>query len=130
MLFIVLLPCKKGKKGVTKVCQSICTQPWRQCGAALIACSLQDGTRVPFKVKRTTLFDKLFKAYCQKKALDQTTLVFMNAEGQRVLPHQTPAEVSFHELMMFASHGPWCPSVFGQITTQSEGAAFIFMPAL
>jgi small ubiquitin-related modifier len=59
----------------------------------LIICCLQDGTRVPFKVKKTTLFDKLFKAYCQKKALDQATLVFMNAEGQRVLPHQTPAEV-------------------------------------
>jgi len=48
---------------------------------------------VPFKVKKTTLFDKLFKAYCQKKALDQSTLVFMDAEGKRVLPHQTPAEV-------------------------------------
>lgn len=56
-------------------------------------CTLQDGSRVPFKVKKTTVFDKLFRAYCQKKALDQSTLVFMDAEGKRVLPHQTPAEV-------------------------------------
>ena len=85
---------------------------------------------MPFKVKRTTLFDKLFKAYCQKKALDQTTLVFMNAEGQRVLPHQTPVEVNLHGLMMLASHGRWCPSVFEHITKQSKGAAFLSMPAL
>ena len=57
-------------------------------------CILQDGSRVPFKVKKTTVFDKLFRAYCQKKALDQSTLIFMDAEGKRVLPHQTPAEVS------------------------------------
>lgn len=59
-------------------------------------CILQDGSRVPFKVKKTTVFDKLFRAYCQKKSLDQTTLVFMDAEGKRVLPHQTPADVSAH----------------------------------
>ncbi len=56
-------------------------------------CISQDGSRVPFKVKKTTVFDKLFRAYCQKKALDQTTLVFMDVEGKRILPHQTPAEV-------------------------------------
>ena len=54
---------------------------------------LQDGSRVPFRVKKTTLFDKLFKAYCQKKSLDQNTLVFMGSDGQRLNAHQTPAEV-------------------------------------
>ena len=56
-------------------------------------CITQDGSRVPFKVKKTTVFDKLFRAYCAKKALDQTTLVFLDVEGKRILPHQTPAEV-------------------------------------
>lgn len=59
-------------------------------------CTTQDGSRVPFKVKKTTVFDKLFRAYCQKKALDQATLVFMDVEGKRILPHQTPAEVCPH----------------------------------
>ena len=48
---------------------------------------------MPFRVKKTTLFDKLFKAYCQKKSLDQNTLVFMGSDGQRLNAHQTPAEV-------------------------------------
>ena len=55
---------------------------------------MQDGSRVPFRVKKSTLFDKLFKAYCQKKSLDQNTLVFMGSDGQRLNAHQTPAEVS------------------------------------
>ncbi len=42
----------------------------------------------------TTAFEKLFKAYCSKKALDATTLVFITSEGQRILGHQTPADVS------------------------------------
>ena len=54
---------------------------------------MQDGSRVPFRVKKSTLFDKLFKAYCQKKSLDQNTLVFMGSDGQRLNAHQTPAEV-------------------------------------
>ncbi|CAK0787614.1 hypothetical protein CVIRNUC_010836 [Coccomyxa viridis] len=57
----------------------------------------QDGSRVPFRVKRTTLFDKLFKAYCQKKSLDQNTLVFMGSDGQRLNAHQTPAEFDMED---------------------------------
>lgn len=29
--------------------------------------SAQDGSKVPFKVKTTTAFEKLFKAYCSRK---------------------------------------------------------------
>lgn len=49
---------------------------------------------MPFKVKMTTAFEKLFKAYCSKKALDVNTLVFLTSEGQRIIGHQTPADVS------------------------------------
>jgi hypothetical protein len=43
----------------------------------------------------TTAFEKLFKAYCSKKALDASTLVFITSEGQRILGHQTPADVRY-----------------------------------
>lgn len=59
---------------------------------------------MPFKVKRTTLFDKIFKAYCQKKALDQATLVFMDAEGHRLNPNQSPAEVRAPKLQTLVAH--------------------------
>ncbi len=62
--------------------------------AVLKLVRLQDGSKVPFKVKMTTAFEKLFKAYCSKKALDAATLVFLTSEGQRILGHQTPADVS------------------------------------
>ncbi|KAK9904730.1 hypothetical protein WJX75_001471 [Coccomyxa subellipsoidea] len=57
----------------------------------------QDGSRVPFKVKMTTAFEKLFKAYCSKKALDASTLVFITSEGQRILGHQTPADFNMED---------------------------------
>lgn len=57
----------------------------------------QDGSKVPFKVKMTTAFEKLFRAYCSKKALDAATLVFLTSEGQRILGHQTPADFGMED---------------------------------
>jgi hypothetical protein len=53
----------------------------------------QDGTRVPFKVKLTTAFEKLFKAYCVRKSLDANNMVFITPNGERINGSQTPADV-------------------------------------
>ena len=48
---------------------------------------------MPFKVKFTTVFDKLFKAYCSRKSLDVNSVVFMTSGGDRIIGSQTPADV-------------------------------------
>ncbi|GAB4820914.1 hypothetical protein N2152v2_007960 [Parachlorella kessleri] len=52
----------------------------------------QDGGEVVFKVKPTTRFEKIFNAFCQKKAVDQTQVRFV-FDGARISPISTPADL-------------------------------------
>lgn len=52
----------------------------------------QDGGVVQFKVKSTTKFIKIFKAYCQKKALDMAAVRFI-FDGLRITENSTPADI-------------------------------------
>ena len=45
-----------------------------------------------FKVKPTTRFEKIFNAFCQKKAVDQAQVRFV-FDGARISPNSTPADL-------------------------------------
>ncbi|KAK3267317.1 hypothetical protein CYMTET_24115 [Cymbomonas tetramitiformis] len=49
----------------------------------------QEGTEVFFKVKMSTPFEKIFKAYCDKKSLKLESLRFLH-DGAHLRPDQTP----------------------------------------
>ncbi|KAI3658669.1 hypothetical protein MP638_006733 [Amoeboaphelidium occidentale] len=50
----------------------------------------QDGNEVVFKVKKTTIFKKIFEAYAQKMGRASNVFKF-SFEGTRLEPDQTPA---------------------------------------
>ena len=52
----------------------------------------QDGTEVVFKVKSSTLFGKLFDAYCDKKAVSRESVRFL-IDGDRIKPEDTPGGI-------------------------------------
>ena len=80
---------------------------------------MQDGSRVPFKVKFTTVFDKLFKAYCARKSLDVNNMVFITPNGDRINGSQTPADVRLiHSVSNLPMQGCCC-SVF-DLSMQAE----------
>eukprot|EP00244_Chara_vulgaris_P009737 TRINITY_DN4247_c1_g1_i1.p2 TRINITY_DN4247_c1_g1~~TRINITY_DN4247_c1_g1_i1.p2 ORF type:complete len:105 (-),score=22.44 TRINITY_DN4247_c1_g1_i1:142-456(-) len=60
-------------------------------GSLSLTVRAQDGTDLVFKVKPTTKFDKLIKAYCEKKGLKEDTLRFIH-ESKRILNEKTPRD--------------------------------------
>lgn len=56
----------------------------------------QDGTEVVFKVKPTTLFEKVFAAYCDKKAVSRESVIFL-CDGERVKADQTPEGIGMED---------------------------------
>ena len=47
--------------------------------------------QVVFKVKRSTKFEKVISAFCDKKSWDVRSVKFL-FDGQRIQPEQTPAD--------------------------------------
>jgi small ubiquitin-related modifier len=56
----------------------------------------QDNTEIHFKIRRTTPFKKLMEAYCQKQGIALTDVRFV-VDGMRILPGQTPKELSLED---------------------------------
>ena len=52
--------------------------------------ALLQGETVTFRVKPTTKFSKIIKAFCQKEGLDESGVRFM-FDGERLNPDDTPA---------------------------------------
>ena len=76
------------------------TKPKVEGGAseAVISLKVKDsnGGEVVFKVKRTTKFEKIMQAFCQKKAWDISQVRFV-FDGQRVQKTQTPADLDMED---------------------------------
>ena len=66
-------------------CKVICLVRCAQMGAA------QDGQDVSFKVRTTTKFDKVFDAYCERKAVSKQHTRFLydgaRVQGAQTVPH-------------------------------------------
>ncbi|WIA14529.1 hypothetical protein OEZ85_003048 [Tetradesmus obliquus] len=56
----------------------------------------QQGSEVHFKVKSHTKLEKVMKAYCDKKAIEQTAVRFV-FDGQRVNPQSTPQNLGMED---------------------------------
>ncbi|CAD7698347.1 unnamed protein product [Ostreobium quekettii] len=56
----------------------------------------QHGHELHFKVRKTTKFEKIMKAYCEKKSLQMNQLRFLY-DGERVKPDQSPEEVEMED---------------------------------
>mmetsp|Transcript_28137 Transcript_28137/g.75966 ORF Transcript_28137/g.75966 Transcript_28137/m.75966 type:complete len:98 (+) Transcript_28137:86-379(+) len=54
------------------------------------------GAEVQFKVKSTTKFQKIFRTYCEKKALNRDSVRF-NFDGERINENQTPADLEMED---------------------------------
>jgi hypothetical protein len=60
---------------------------------------IKDGNEVVFKVKKTTIFKKIFEAYAQKMGRPSNVFKF-SFEGTRLEPDQTPADVTAFPFLM------------------------------
>ncbi|CAD7695746.1 unnamed protein product [Ostreobium quekettii] len=56
----------------------------------------QHGIELHFKVRKTTKFDKIMKAYCDKKSFQLNQLRFLY-DGERLKPDQSPEEVEMED---------------------------------
>lgn len=56
----------------------------------------QSGDEVHFKVKSTTRFEKIMKAYCEKKGIDVNTIKFV-FDGKRIEKEQSPAGLDMED---------------------------------
>ncbi|GMH41787.1 hypothetical protein BSKO_09697 [Bryopsis sp. KO-2023] len=56
----------------------------------------QNGNELHFKVRKTTKFEKIMQAYCQKKCLQMGHVRFLY-DGERVMGQQTPQEVDMDD---------------------------------
>ena len=56
----------------------------------------QDGNEIFFKCRLTTPLEKLMKAFCQRNGVAQSSVRFL-FDGNRVSPHQTPAELEMED---------------------------------
>ena len=56
----------------------------------------QHGGEVVFKVKKTTKFQKIMDAFCQKKAWDAGAVRFV-FDGERILSDQTPDDIGMED---------------------------------
>lgn len=54
------------------------------------------GEVVTFRVKPTTKFSKIIKAFCQKEGVDEGSVRFM-FDGERLLPDGTPAAMEMED---------------------------------
>mmetsp|Transcript_13915 Transcript_13915/g.30053 ORF Transcript_13915/g.30053 Transcript_13915/m.30053 type:complete len:98 (-) Transcript_13915:352-645(-) len=61
-----------------------------------IAVRDQAGTEVFFKVKPQTKFQKVFEAYCQKKAVDINSIRFVY-DGVRISKDSSPVELGMED---------------------------------
>jgi Ubiquitin-2 like Rad60 SUMO-like len=66
--------------------------------------TLPHALQVVFKVKKTTKFNKILSAFCQKKAVDQAQVRFI-FDGQRVRPEATPEELGMENDDVSTSQG-------------------------
>lgn len=55
-----------------------------------------DGNEVYFKVKRKTVFAKVFKAYCSKMGVERETMRFL-FDGVRVKDEDTPEKLQMND---------------------------------
>lgn len=56
----------------------------------------QDNSEVHFKVKMTTKFEKIFNAFCSRKALQPDAVRFL-FDGSRINPNQTPKDLDMED---------------------------------
>lgn len=56
----------------------------------------QHGHELHFKVRKTTKFEKIMQAYCQKKCHQMNQLRFLY-DGERVKPDQSPQDVDMED---------------------------------
>ncbi|KAK2078376.1 hypothetical protein QBZ16_003216 [Prototheca wickerhamii] len=56
----------------------------------------QLGGEVVFKVKKTTKFEKILNAFCQKKAVDISQVRFV-FDGTRINPSMTPEDMDMED---------------------------------
>lgn len=56
----------------------------------------QDNSEVHFKVKMTTKFEKIFNAFCSRKALQPDAVRFL-FDGTRINPTQTPKDLDMED---------------------------------
>ena len=66
-----------------------CLQKPRSLDSIQLLIKAQDGSSLPFRVKRTTTFRMMFQAYANKRSRDIGTLRFL-FDGQRLMPTDTP----------------------------------------
>ncbi|KAI8053963.1 ubiquitin-related domain-containing protein [Syncephalis plumigaleata] len=57
-----------------------------------------DRTEVFFKIKRSTQLKKLMNAYCERQGKSMESVRFLY-DGMRILPDNTPADVSVERLL-------------------------------
>eukprot|EP00740_Mantoniella_antarctica_P006241 CAMPEP_0181363246 /NCGR_PEP_ID=MMETSP1106-20121128/8588_1 /TAXON_ID=81844 /ORGANISM="Mantoniella antarctica, Strain SL-175" /LENGTH=93 /DNA_ID=CAMNT_0023477555 /DNA_START=41 /DNA_END=322 /DNA_ORIENTATION=- len=56
----------------------------------------QDNSEVHFKVRQTTKFQKIFDAFCSRKALSSDSVRFL-FDGQRINPNMTPKDLEMED---------------------------------
>mmetsp|Transcript_20334 Transcript_20334/g.49844 ORF Transcript_20334/g.49844 Transcript_20334/m.49844 type:complete len:94 (+) Transcript_20334:102-383(+) len=56
-----------------------------------------EGNEVQFKIKRTTKFNKLIEAYCQKMGAESNAYRFL-FDGNRIQGEQTPEDLDMEDL--------------------------------
>lgn len=76
-----------------------CVQRHRLLGlisASPTAPFLAQSSQVVFKVKKTTKFEKILNAFCQKKAVDISQVRFV-FDGTRINPSMTPEDMDMED---------------------------------
>jgi len=66
-------------------------------GPIEIAIKSQDNSEVKFRVKSHTPFQKVFNAWGKKKGVDSKLYRFLDPEGRRIKPEESPAQVGVED---------------------------------